>query len=86
MEDFYKIVSMLRVIGVVDGLLIFIRVLYNDEYNYVCYKGFYVVNVMVVCNVYFSFINFVCRWQGFIYDLVVFNGSMFYVYFEDGGG
>lgn len=51
MVDFFNIVYMLRVIGVVDGFLIFIGVLYNDEYMYVCYKGFYVINVMVVCNV-----------------------------------
>lgn len=86
MRGFYELVGFLKVIGVIDGILILIRILFKNEYFYVCYKGFYVINVMVICNVRLLFINVVVKWYGLIYDLVVFNVSMLNIYLEFGSG
>lgn len=45
-EEFYVIVYFFNVVGVIDGMFIFIWGMNGeDEFVYVCCKNFYVLNV-----------------------------------------
>lgn len=82
---FFCIFNFFNVIGVIDGIYIFIKVLKDDEYFFVNWKFFYFINVMVVCDVSLKFINLVVRWFGLLYDVFVWINFMLCDLFESGG-
>lgn len=84
MWGFSDIVGFLNVIGVIDGIYIRIKLLFFDEYLYVNRKNYYFINVQVVCDLKFRFMNIVVKWLGSIYDFFILENSVLKDMFERG--
>ncbi|XP_062598054.1 putative nuclease HARBI1 [Saccostrea cucullata] len=73
--QFYNLANFPGVIGAVDGTLIPILAPKDDEYVYVCRKGYHALNVQGVVDSSLRFTNMVCKWPGSVHDSFIFNNS-----------
>ncbi|CAC5382729.1 HARBI1 [Mytilus coruscus] len=77
-EGFYRIATFPNVIGAIDGTLIPIQSLSDDEPNFVCRKGYHAINVQAVVDHKLRFTNVVVRWPGSTNDAFILQQSALY--------
>ena len=75
-EQFFKIRKFPGVFGCIDGTHIPIQSPGgNNEELYRNRKGYFSINVQVVCSADLRFLDIVARWPGSVHDSTVFNAS-----------
>ncbi|KAJ8727715.1 hypothetical protein PYW07_001834 [Mythimna separata] len=75
-QEFYNIAGFPRVHGAIDGTHILIQSPNsNIGEEFRNRKGFFSINVQVVCNASLVFQNVVARWPGSTHDATIFNHS-----------
>lgn len=76
MQGFYQVAGFPCVIGAVDGSFVPIRCPSGqDEYLYVCRKGYHAMNCQGICDSEMLFLNLVAKWPGSTADAHIFNNS-----------
>ena len=73
-EDYFDIAGFPNVIGAVDGSLVPIKSPgIDDEYNYVCRKGYHAINIQGICDAKYQFLNIVAKWPGSTHDSFIWS-------------
>ncbi|XP_062607335.1 putative nuclease HARBI1 [Saccostrea cucullata] len=75
---FFNIANFPGVIGAVDGTLVPILSPKEDEFAFVCRKGFHALNVQGVVDATLRFTNYVCKWPGSVHDSFIFRECRLY--------
>ncbi|KAJ8048988.1 Protein ALP1-like [Holothuria leucospilota] len=85
-RDFMAIQGFPRVVGAIDGTHIRLTnvALGPTEYVYVNRKGFYSINVQLVCDAKYRILNVVARWPGSTHDSRILQESRLGHAFRDG--
>ncbi|XP_060592355.1 putative nuclease HARBI1 [Ruditapes philippinarum] len=83
-EKFYRISKFPNVIGAVDCTHVKIQAPTNNESDFVNRKGFHSINVQMVCDAEFKFLNCVAEWPGCTHDARVFRNSKLCESLENG--
>jgi len=78
------ILSLLGVIGCVDGTHIWIRRPRDHEADYVNRKNYHSINVQVICDHRGKWLNVVARWPGSTHDSHVLRSSSIWDRMEEG--
>lgn len=73
--EFYDVAQFPAVIGVIDGTHIWIIGPSNHEWRYINRKNYYSINVQVVFDARYRFLNVVARWPGSTHDSVMLRES-----------
>ncbi|XP_052223937.1 putative nuclease HARBI1 [Dreissena polymorpha] len=73
-----------QVVGVVDGTHIRIQAPSANEDDYVNRKGFHSLNVQMICDATFWFVDVVAKWPGSVHDSRIFRESAIRQRFERG--
>ncbi|XP_052261316.1 putative nuclease HARBI1 [Dreissena polymorpha] len=73
-----------QVVGVVDGTHIRIQAPSANEDDYVNRKGFHSLNVQMICDATFRFVDVVAKWPGSVHDSRIFRESAIRQRFERG--
>jgi len=82
-NNFYNVAKFPRVIGLIDCTHIKIQSLGGDNAEvFRNRKGFFSLNVQVICNASLSITNVVARWPGSTHDATVFINSRVHAEFE----
>ncbi|XP_052237807.1 putative nuclease HARBI1 [Dreissena polymorpha] len=76
--------SFTQVVGVVDGTHIRIQAPSTNEDDYVNRKGFHSLNVQMICDATFRFVDVVAKWPGSVHDSKIFRESAIRQRFEKG--
>ena len=65
-EDFFfDIAGFPNILGAVDGSLVPIKSPgIEEEYNFICRKGYHAINVQGICDAKNKFLNIVAKWPG----------------------
>lgn len=83
-DEFYELVGMLGVIGVVDCIYVVIKVLNVEDFFYVNRKGLYFLNCLMVCDIRGVLMIVEINWSGSFQDYVVLQQFFFSSQFEVG--
>ncbi|XP_052285788.1 putative nuclease HARBI1 [Dreissena polymorpha] len=83
-KQFYNIAGFPQVVGVVDGTHIRIQAPSANEDDYVNRKGFHSLNVQMICDATFRFVDVVAKWPGSVHDSRIFRESAIRQRFERG--
>ncbi|XP_052241890.1 putative nuclease HARBI1 [Dreissena polymorpha] len=81
---FYSIAGFPNVIGVIDCT--HVKVLAPREYeaDYVNRKGYHSLDVQMVCDSGYRFLNVVAKWPGSVHDARIFRNSLLCQHLENG--
>ncbi|XP_013415046.1 putative nuclease HARBI1 [Lingula anatina] len=83
-QEFFRVAGFPRVLGCLDGTMVPILAPHDDEYLYVCRKGYHAINVQAVCDARLLFTNVVCQFPGSTHDSFVWRQSGLGTAFESG--
>ncbi|XP_052260338.1 putative nuclease HARBI1 [Dreissena polymorpha] len=83
-KQFYNIAGFPQVVGVVDGTHIRIQAPSANEDDYMNRKGFHSLNVQMICDATFRFVDVVAKWPGSVHDSRIFHESAIRQRFERG--
>uniref|UniRef100_A0A9J8CWU3 Putative nuclease HARBI1 n=1 Tax=Cyprinus carpio carpio TaxID=630221 RepID=A0A9J8CWU3_CYPCA len=83
-RDFHAIARFPNIIGAIDCTHIVIKAPSTNEFNYVNRKGFYSVNVQIICDANLLLLNVVARWPGGTHDSFVLQNSSVGVRLQEG--
>lgn len=83
-DEFYELVGMLGVIGVVDCIYVVIKALNVEDFFYVNRKGLYFLNCLMVCDIRGVLMIVEINWSGSFQDYVVLQQFFFSSQFEVG--
>ena len=83
-RDFKQIGGISRVIGVIDGIHAQITAPKEYKAEYVNRKGQHTINVQVVFNQNYKFIDVVAQWPGSMHDAQILRESPLFPLFEGG--
>ncbi|XP_064646164.1 putative nuclease HARBI1 [Lineus longissimus] len=72
---FYEIANFPGIIGLIDGTHVWIIGPTHHEWRYVNRKNYYSINVQVVMDAHYRFINVVARWPGSTHDSIILRES-----------
>ena len=81
---FAEIANFPNCLGAIDGTLIPIINPHENEYTYVCRKGYHAINVQAICNAKLEFTNVVCKWPGSTHDSHIWNNCTLATEFGNG--
>ncbi|XP_046544627.1 putative nuclease HARBI1 [Haliotis rubra] len=73
-----------NVLGCVDGTFIRLMAPSENEADYLNRKGFHSLNVQMICDARYKFINCVAKWPGSVHDSRIFRDSRISIAFENG--
>lgn len=84
-EDFYEIAGFPRVVGALDCT--HIKIISRGGFlaeMFRCRKGYFSINVQVVCDAKLKIRDIIARWPGSVHDCTIFNNSHLCADFERG--
>lgn len=85
MQKYFDIARMPATIGCIDRTHVsVVRPTGIDAEMYGCRKGYFSINVQVICGPDLSFYNVVPRWLGSVHDSKIFENSIICQTLEDG--
>ncbi|XP_023932344.1 putative nuclease HARBI1 [Lingula anatina] len=83
-QELFRVAGFPRVLGCLDGTMVPILAPHDDEYLYVCRKGYHAINVQAVCDARLLFTNVVCQFPGSTHDSFIWRQSGLGTAFESG--
>ncbi|XP_048237834.1 putative nuclease HARBI1 [Haliotis rufescens] len=83
-QKFHKISGFPNVLGCVDGTFVRIIGPKVNEGDYLNRKGYHSMNVQMICDAEYRFINCVAKWPGSVHESRIFRDSRISVAFENG--
>ncbi|XP_046585453.1 putative nuclease HARBI1 [Haliotis rubra] len=83
-KQFFQIAGFPNVLGCVDGTFIRLMAPSENEADYLNRKGFHSLNVQMICDARYKFINCVAKWPGSVHDSHIFRDSRISIAFENG--
>ena len=68
-ENFFDIAGFPNILGAADSSLVLIKSPgIEEEYNFICKKGYHAINVQGICDANNKFLNIVAKWPGSTHD------------------